>query len=584
VLGAVIATLGHYKLTLMGPFRLLDPQGERVAVTSRRAMALIAMLAMSAEGERSRGWLQEKLWGAREDRQAAGSLRRELSELRRLLNTQDAPLLLTQRDRVRLDLSMLCVDAHAPVGGAGPTAHAAEDFLEGLDLSGEEGFEDWRRERRLALRPRMRQPDGPEPAPRSPGDLDELSLGEPDGWRAASIIEADHRPFVVIAAFRPGPRPQETAFAEALASDLVAALAKSRLLAVRSSHPDVPDEPLHPARLRPHLGADYLVQGHIRRLGSDLRVLITLSSTVNDRALWSAHYDHAASEGLAVQEKMLAAIVGGIEPALLDHEASRSLNGQNGASDHWSLFLRGRWRFWRAKAEDFETALSLLAEARRLRPDDVPTITLQALCHLGQAWTGVTGDPRHSVLQAYDLMARAVALDPGDAYAHCVHGMVLSFMGRPDQALAEQRFALDLNPYLAAAAGEMGRLSLLSNHLQEAMEWSDTAIASAPGDPHAFLWFRTKAFVSFIRRQYDAAARHAADACARSPHQFFLHYLLAACRAAAGRRLDARSAFAEGRRLLPTYNEQMIRLGLPFTDEATVQLYMKALRSAGWRG
>jgi TolB-like protein/Flp pilus assembly protein TadD len=554
---------------------MLDPQGQRVAVTSKRAMALIAMLAMSADGERSRGWLQEKLWGAREDTQAAGSLRRELSELRRLLNVGDSPLLLTERDRVRLDLSKLCVDAHSPSGAAGPTARAAEDFLEGLDIAGEEGFEDWRRERRLALRPRMRA-DSATPEDNAPVD--------PDAWPAAKIMEAHDRPLVVIAAFKAGGRPEDGAFAEALASDLVAALAKSRLIAVRSSRPDIPEGPVHPTRLCADLEADYLVQGSVRRGGGDLRVLVTLASAVNDRAVWSAHYDQSASEPLVVQDKMLAAIVGRIEPALLDHEASRSLNSHNGVSDHWNLFLRGRWRFWRAKAEDFETALSLLAEARRLRPDDVPTITLQALCHLGQAWTGVTSDPRNSVLQAYDLMARAVALDPGDAYAHCVHGMVLSFMGRADQAVAEQRLALDLNPYLAAAAGEMGRLYLLTNHLDEAMEWSSTAIASAPGDPHAFLWFRTKAFASFIKGRYDEAARHAADACARSPHQFFLHYLLAACRAAAGKLEDARTAFAEGRRLLPTYNEQMIRLGLPFTDETTVELYMRALRNAGWRG
>jgi len=573
--GLKTAPLGHYKLNLIGPFRLLDPEGRRVGITSKRAMGLIAMLAMSAEGERSRGWLQEKLWGAREDTQAAGSLRRELSELRRLLNNGESPLLLTERDRVRLDLSQFCVDAHTPAGGAGPTARAAEDFLEGLEIAGEEGFEDWRRERRLALRPRMREDAAAAAGPGPP---------DPEAWRAATIIDADHRPVVVIAPFTAIGRIGDSAFAEALAKELVAALAKSRLIAVRSTHPDVPEGPVQLARLCASLGADYLVQGHIRRMSGDVRVLITLASAVNDRAVWSAHYDQSASEPLVVQDKMLAAIVGRIEPALLDHEASRSLKGHKGATDHWSLFLRGRWRFWRATAEDFETALTLLAEARRLQPDDVPTITLQALCHLGQAWTGVTGDPSNSVIQAYDLMGRAVALDPGDAYAHCVHGMVLSFMGRGDQAVAEQRLALDLNPYLAAAAGEMGRLSLLANQLDEAIEWSSTAIASAPGDPHAFLWFRTKAFASFIKGRYEDAARHAADACARSPHQFFLHYLLAACRAAAGKLEDARIAFGEGRRLLPSYSENMIRLGLPFTDETTVELYMKALRNAGWRG
>ena len=74
--------IGQFTLRLLGAFRLRAPNGERIEITSRKGAALIAMLAMASEGERTRGWLQEKLWGARQHTQARSSLRRELSDLR----------------------------------------------------------------------------------------------------------------------------------------------------------------------------------------------------------------------------------------------------------------------------------------------------------------------------------------------------------------------------------------------------------------------------------------------------------------------------------------------------------------------
>ena len=81
-----------YKLRLLGPFSFVDPEGRRIVISSRKGAALIAMLAVSKDGERARGWLQTQLWGSREPKEANGSLRRELSDLLRA----DGP----QRSRV----------------------------------------------------------------------------------------------------------------------------------------------------------------------------------------------------------------------------------------------------------------------------------------------------------------------------------------------------------------------------------------------------------------------------------------------------------------------------------------------------
>lgn len=138
----------------MGAFRLLGTDGRRLEVASRKAIGLIALLATGRDGERTRQFLQDKLWGSREAAQAQTSLRRELSNLRKLLAQEAEPLLLTEGARVRLNLQHIAFDI--PVPGAAnenerPEPRGVAEFLEGLDLPGEEGFEDWLREQRTLV-------------------------------------------------------------------------------------------------------------------------------------------------------------------------------------------------------------------------------------------------------------------------------------------------------------------------------------------------------------------------------------------------------------------------------------------------
>ncbi len=107
------------------------------------------MLALSPHGLRTRAWLQDKLWGSRAPMQARSSLRRELANLRAVLAEAGVPILRCEEDRVGLLLGDVEIDAleaaetDAPLNG--------ESLLEGMDIAGEEGFEDWLREQRLRL-------------------------------------------------------------------------------------------------------------------------------------------------------------------------------------------------------------------------------------------------------------------------------------------------------------------------------------------------------------------------------------------------------------------------------------------------
>ncbi|HZL01149.1 MAG TPA: hypothetical protein VFC47_14765 [Caulobacteraceae bacterium] len=576
-------TSGQYRLNLLGAFRLAGPDGARIEIASRKGVALIAMLAMANQGERSRGWLQDKLWGSRQQTQARGSLRRELADLRKSLNAGSQPLLIGGHDRVGLDLRHVYIDARAPDGAddefAGPANGLSQDFLEGLDIAGEEGFEAWLREQRGAQRERAR-------TPRRPGD-DGTAAGGGHRRQPAVPTDARGRPSVAVLRFEHAPGDAEGIYlAEGIAEEIISALARSRLISVTSRHSSLAYDPQNVGAraICADLGVEYIVQGHIRRVGEVLRVSAALVAGAKDKTIWSERYDRRIDDLLAVQDQITAAIIGTLEPALLGHEEIQALHGGARNPRHWDLFMRGRWHFWRATRDDWAIAHEFLTGALVLEPEDVPTLSHLALCRLGEVWAGVAEDPGAAITEANRLALKAVSLDGSDAYAHNILGTALSLMGRFEEAMAEQRRALELNPYLAAADGELGRLSVFAGRLDEAIAHSDRAIAASPNDPHVFVWFRSKALARFVAREYGEAARHAADACARSPHQFFLHYLLAACHGAAGDLARARIAIEEGRRLQPRYTLEMIKLACPFADPEPFARYIEALGKAGWDG
>ncbi len=140
-----------YKLNICGSFRVVSPDDERLEVVSKKARAILAILALSPNLERQRGWLMDRLWGSREKCQAQASLRHELSTLRKIFGPQESSPIEIRRDCVRLLKDRIHIDALE--------GDADGELLEGIDIVGEDGFEDWLRTARSAtMQPGHRNP------------------------------------------------------------------------------------------------------------------------------------------------------------------------------------------------------------------------------------------------------------------------------------------------------------------------------------------------------------------------------------------------------------------------------------------
>ncbi|MGR6465795.1 hypothetical protein [Rhizobium sp. PAMB 3182] len=151
-------------LNVFGRLQLLDDAGADVTPKSKKARALLVLLAVTKDHIRTRTWLQDKLWSDRDTKHASESLRQTLTGLRKALGAH-AMVLRTDRETVGLDARLFTVVYNRSVVSL--AGDDEEEAFHGLDIKDPE-FEDWIRDQRLALSDGMGAAHVPSVSPHKP--------------------------------------------------------------------------------------------------------------------------------------------------------------------------------------------------------------------------------------------------------------------------------------------------------------------------------------------------------------------------------------------------------------------------------
>jgi DNA-binding SARP family transcriptional activator len=150
---------------LLGPFLATLQPGCPLSLTSRKAQALLAYLAVEGARPHYREALSGLLWPERPDQVARGSLRQALQDLRRAIgdSTAPVPFLLVSRDIIQLNPEanywldvaafedLAAGSPHAPVSAETIPADALRaavalcrgPFMDGFTLGDSPAFEEW---------------------------------------------------------------------------------------------------------------------------------------------------------------------------------------------------------------------------------------------------------------------------------------------------------------------------------------------------------------------------------------------------------------------------------------------------------
>jgi TolB-like protein/Tfp pilus assembly protein PilF len=535
---------GYCKLELLGSFRFLNPNGSRLEISSKKGRALLAMLAVSSGGDRSRTWLQDRLWGSRAQVQAQASLRNMLSSLKALLNQQGAEVLYCDHSRVWLDLNCLDIDARSQSATSNPTG----EFLEGLDIAGEEGFEDWLRGERARLynSPTLKE---------IPNGEITFAYGEFGDLPALAVL-----PFLNMTG-----DPANDLFGEGISEDLIDKLSRLRWLPIiaRGSSFALATSTLEPKTIGDEIGARYLLQGRLRDEMGKLVLSASLVDTKSGQIIWS-HKQLVDSAAPTVLQELLTGFALALGTKIDLEEQNRVLRTPQADLNVRGLIWRGRWHLNKFTAGDATLAKACFSKALEQEPNSPEALIQMTNALLWDCWALRSHEA--DIRSVRKMAQKAIIADYEDARGHMIAGITESFLRQPIRAEALLRRAVDLNPSLFLAHGYLGSTLYLNNKPEQALDSLSFAVRLSPNDQHLFHVLGELAISNYMLGQYEAAVDYADGSTLRRPAYWFSYVTKINALLKMGATKDARETYKTLKDASPHFHESFVDW-LPFCDQ-----------------
>lgn len=554
------------RLELLGPFRLFGPDGARIELASKRGQALVAMLSVASGGERTRSWLQDRLWGSRQHAQAQASLRRELSNLRKVLDQSGASILDANHNSVRLDLTRIEVDARdlEHLGDHGG------EFLEGLDLPGEDTFEDWLREQRQQFE-RLAERDGAGQV-RLPKTIVDLSEPVP-GFRGRQAI-------AVLPLENLTTGDDFDYLADGISEELIERLSRLKWLPViaRSASFHYRARPVDLREIGQSLGVRYVLDGWIRQAESTFRLSLNMADVETGLTMWTHASEVPVHFDKAVVDDLILEIVGVMDMKIDAAEKLRAIQKSESELTVEDLIWRGRWHLHRYKRADSVLAEKYFLEALGLEPNSPEALVQMTFFYARSIWTERKGMAEMRDLRQF--AQRAIVADGEDGRGYMFAGMAELWMRRTSQALQLFERAVELNPSLSLAHMQIGSAYILAGNPEAAIAPLKMALRLGPSDEHTFNVLGELAIAHCMLGNWDEAIKYADQTLLRRVSYWYAHSTKINALVRKGSLVEAEFVLNQLFEAKPDFTMEYVDW-LPFVDRKWIEFIKSGLRMAG---
>jgi adenylate cyclase len=371
-------------------------------------------------------------------------------------------------------------------------------------------------------------------------------------------------------------------FSDGLVEDLITRLGRRWFPVIsRGSTFLYRDDRPAPARIGGDLGADYLIEGSVRRSSGTVRVTARLVDARTSRQVWASQYDRPYADVFAVQDGLVSTIVGQADAALVEREAQAQAYRNPNDLDAWELSLRGSWYFHRRSKEHNGKARALFEEA--LRRDVMLPLGWYFLAMTHQRaiinqWSADLGQTLREMNGVCEEFARHHPNDPG---LHVATAYAAVYAGDRRSAQVRLREAIDLDPNAAPAYSLYGQTLAMTKEVDEAIEQFELALRLSPCDAEVWSVQTAMALCHFVADRYDEMLRWSQRAVRSRPDMPFPYGAVAAAKAALGDAEGATAAVREMLELEPTMCVRGLARVLGAIHPEIAARYLEALRRAG---
>jgi len=329
-----------------------------------------------------------------------------------------------------------------------------------------------------------------------------------DPQEAAMVSSSMKKPTVAVLPFRnlSGDSEQEY-FSDAITSDIISTLSKHRWLDVtaRNSTFGFKGTKLGANQIAKELGVSYLIEGSVQRSGDRIRVTAELIDAETGMQKWTDRYDRKFKDVFAVQDEITTMVVARLEPEIGTAERLKVVKTDRRDLGAWENYHLGIWHFFRFTGEDNLEAQRLLQLSREQDQHFGEAHAWWAYAVvLGMVYWN-TKPTKSNLDKALKATHRALQLDSQNAVFHALKARVQLARQEYGNALAENEFAIGLNPTFAAAYCGLGDSLAYEGRYDEALAEFEKAIHLSPNDPQRWAFFTYGALTLIFKGDFKRA-------------------------------------------------------------------------------
>ena len=272
---------------------------------------------------------------------------------------------------------------------------------------------------------------------------------------SSEIIESKP-PTIAVMPFKNMTNDEEQEyFVDGVTEDIIANLSswKSFPVIARNSTFSFKGQEIKPSELGQRLGADYIVEGSIRKGGNKIRITANLVDSKDDQQLWSKRWDRSLDDIFEVQDEVSQEVATLIFPALKGKEHERIRTKSPSSLSAWDNYLKAlaiynqTWAGDDPDEDENKVFFELCDGAIAKDPDLCDAYVLKARRIYGNLFMSVHQHQRKdNELLFHNLSFKAYSIDPNNPEAVAMYSRSFNLKKDYPQRLKYARQALDLNP------------------------------------------------------------------------------------------------------------------------------------------
>jgi adenylate cyclase len=316
------------------------------------------------------------------------------------------------------------------------------------------------------------------------------------------------RPIIAVLPFDNMSRdPEQEYFADGITEDIITRMSEFQDLGViaRNSTFQYKGQAVDILTIAEKLGADYVVEGSIRRGGDTVRVTAQLLGGEDGTHLWAETFDRGLDpENLfAVQDEITGAVanrIGGGYGAVSVSEFARTQRQVPDKMSSYECILRVYENVRVLSAESHLAARDCLEAVVEREPNYGVARSYLSDVYNQEIYMGLNLRPDSSLRDGLKMAEDAVRLDPANADTHIFLGHALLLTNDPGRAVREAEEALRLFPNSVGNLGLAAQIFGNTGDYERSKELMDRLAVLNPNHPTWMNWNIAK--FHLIRHEY----------------------------------------------------------------------------------